>query len=143
MTGPGPGKVELKNARVMLMSASSSKAIDAKVYVHLKGYSRARVTHLDVESYELNDLVPPGRGGFCLIQGARSGLLVDLSRISNRYKLLVEHEALKGVIEHGKTYWCYVGGKDGGIYIGVKKEIIAKLEEIARKLAGGGLELWF
>ena len=39
MSGAGEGKIELK---------------DAKVYIHVKGKSGARITHIDVEHPEIN-----------------------------------------------------------------------------------------
>jgi len=40
------GKIRL-NAEVYLLP--EDEKIDADVYIHLRGYSRAKVTHLDVE----------------------------------------------------------------------------------------------
>ena len=61
MSGPGEGKIELKGA---------------KVYIHEKGKSSARITHIDVEHPALNEIIKDkeatyaagkiGGGFFCL-----------------------------------------------------------------------------
>jgi len=75
MTGPGPGKKLLGKANV---------------YIHEKGKSRARVTHIDIELKELNKIVKPNEA-------------------------------------------TYVQGKSGGVFIGLKKEMIKKAEKLLNK----------
>ena len=70
MSGPGEGKKLLGKA---------------DVYIHEKGKSNARITHVDIELSELNDIVKPGEA-------------------------------------------TYVQGKEGGIFIGLKKEMIQRIE---------------
>jgi len=79
MTGPGEGKILLKNV---------------KVYIHLKGYSRAAITHIDIEHPLINEIIKPGETS-------------------------------------------YVGSKEGGVFIGLKKEMLARAERIAKELTGG------
>ncbi len=74
MSGPGEGKIKLGKA---------------DIYVHLKGKSRATITHIDIESDELNKIIKPGENS-------------------------------------------YVGGKEGGVFIGLKKEMIKRAEKIAK-----------
>ena len=71
MTGPGEGKIKLGKA---------------DVYVHIKGKSRASVTHVDIELDKLNKIIKPGENSF-------------------------------------------VGGKHGGVFIGLKKEMIKRAEK--------------
>ena len=77
----------------------SGKAIGKKllgkadVYIHEKGKSLARVTHIDIELPELN-------------------------------KIIKNKEA------------TFVQGKDGGIFIGLKKQMIKRAEEILKKEEG-------
>jgi hypothetical protein len=78
MTGPGEGKIKLGKA---------------DVYVHLKGKSNARVTHVDIELEELNKIIEPGESS-------------------------------------------YVQAKEGGVFIGLKKEMIKRAEELAEKVEG-------
>ncbi len=71
MSGHGEGKIKIGKA---------------DVYVHLKGKSGARITHLDIELPKLNKIIKPGENS-------------------------------------------YVGGKQGGIFIGLKKEMIKRAEK--------------
>jgi len=62
----------------------------ADVYLHEKGKSNARITHIDIELDELNKIVEPGEA-------------------------------------------TYVQGKEGGVFIGLKREMIARAEKIIKK----------
>jgi hypothetical protein len=125
MTGPGEGKLLLKNAKVFI----DEKEIKADVYIHVKGFSLARVTHLDIESEELNKILKPKEGGFFSIHGIDGGIEIRFEM--NRVKVL--HEFLNEVLEKGEKTRTWIGGKEGGIYVGFKKEQIVKLEKIAKE----------
>jgi len=71
MTGAGEGKKLLGKANV---------------YIHEKGKSNARITHIDIELDELNKIIKPGEAS-------------------------------------------YVQGKDGGVFIGLKKDMIKRAEK--------------
>ena len=75
MSGPGEGKIKIGKA---------------DVYIHLKGKSRAQITHIDIELDKLNDIIKPGENS-------------------------------------------YVGGKAGGVFIGLKKDMINRAEKKAGK----------
>ncbi|MFH0868411.1 MAG: hypothetical protein V1831_03790 [Candidatus Woesearchaeota archaeon] len=75
MSGPAEGKIEIK---------------DAKVYIHVKGKSNARITHIDIESPVIN-------------------------------KIIKDKEA------------TYCAGKQGGCFIGLKKEMIKRAEKLIKK----------
>ena len=75
MSGPGEGKIKLGKA---------------DVYIHLKGKSRATVTHVDIELDALNKIIKPGEN-------------------------------------------TYVGSKKGGVFLGLKKEMIKRAESLAKK----------
>lgn len=75
MTGQAEGKIKLGKA---------------EVYIHLKGKSNARITHIDIELDELN-------------------------------KIIKDKEA------------SYVAGKPGGVFIGLKKEMIQRAEKLAEE----------
>ena len=75
MSGPGEGKIYLGKA---------------DVYIHLKGKSRATVTHIDIELDELKDIIKPGEN-------------------------------------------TYIGSKDGGLFIGLKKDMIERAEKMTKK----------
>lgn len=74
MSGPGEGKHEIKNVRV---------------YIHEKGKSMARITHIDIESPEINKIIKDGEATYC-------------------------------------------AGKQGGCFIGLKKEMIKRAEELIK-----------
>ena len=62
----------------------------ANVYLHEKGKSNARITHIDIELEELNKILKPGESTYC-------------------------------------------GVKEGGIFIGLKKEMISRAEKMIKK----------
>ncbi|RLE44807.1 hypothetical protein DRJ16_01315 [Candidatus Woesearchaeota archaeon] len=74
MTGPGEGKFELKGI---------------KVYIHEKGKSRARITHIDIEG-DIGKIIKPGEITF-------------------------------------------VKGKEGGVFIALKKKMIERVERIIKE----------
>ena len=62
----------------------------ANVYIHEKGKSNARITHVDIELEELNKIIKPGEAS-------------------------------------------YVQGKEGGVFIGLKKDMIERAEKEVKK----------
>jgi len=75
MSGPGEGKKLLGKANV---------------YLHEKGKSNARITHVDIELDELNEIIKPGEAS-------------------------------------------YVQAKEGGVFIGLKKEMIERAEKMLKE----------
>jgi hypothetical protein len=75
MSGAGEGKIKIGKA---------------DVYIHVKGKSNARITHIDVELDELNKIIKPGEAS-------------------------------------------YVQAKEGGVFIGLKREMISRAEDIAKE----------
>ena len=75
MSGPGEGKKLIGKANV---------------YIHEKGKSNARITHLDIELDEINNIIKPGEA-------------------------------------------TYVEGKEGGVFIGLKREMIQRAEKELKK----------
>jgi len=75
MSGPGEGKKLIGKANV---------------YIHEKGKSNARITHVDIELEELNKIIKPGEAS-------------------------------------------YVQGKEGGVFIGLKKDMIERAEKEVKK----------
>jgi len=74
MSGPGEGKKLIGKA---------------DVYIHEKGKSMARITHIDIELPELNKILKPGESS-------------------------------------------YVQAKEGGVFIGLKKEMIKRAEKMLK-----------
>ena len=75
MSGPGEGKIKLGKA---------------DVYLHVKGKSNARITHIDIELDELNDIIKDKEATYC-------------------------------------------AGKPGGVFLGLKKEMIERAEKLIKK----------
>jgi len=126
MTGPAEGKLRLP-AHVFL----NKKEIEADVYVHLKGYAFARVTHLDIESKKLNLGIGKEKGkngDFLVIYGIDEGL--DIPAIN----LIISCPQLNYILGPAKKTRTWVGQKVDGVYIGFKKEQILKLEKLAKTL---------
>lgn len=73
MSGPGSGKKLIKNV---------------KVYIHEKGKSNASVTHLDIESDEIADIIREGEVSF--VKGKKGGVFIALKKdmISRAEKII-------------------------------------------------------
>lgn len=142
MTGPAEGKLGL-NAIVYIGSREKKIQLDSTfVCIHLKGYSLARVTHLDIEHNILDNLIPPKRGSLHEIRGAKGGIEIRLEKEKEiefqgtRLKpqsILIKCAALNKVLKPAQTTRTWVGGKFGGIYIGFRKSEIARLERLAKE----------
>jgi hypothetical protein len=83
MTGTAEGKLPLV-ANVYLNEAELH---NAHMYVHLKGYARATVTHLDIEHLSLFNLIPPKVRTFIWIMGIENGILIRTEK-EDRVKVL-------------------------------------------------------
>lgn len=139
MTGPGEGKIPLRS-RVFLVSGRSRTELRCSVYLHVKGYSMARVTHVDAEADQLNELLLPGDYAYATVYTAGEELRIrfregrNLRSTGERIsEVSIECPELVGALEPIKSI-AYIGGKEGGIFIGFKKEFLRKLEELAIKL---------
>lgn len=139
MTGPGEGKIPLKS-RVFLFSGRSKAELRCSVYLHVKGYSMARVTHVDVEADELNELLPPGGSTYAVVYTVGKELRVKLresgspgGRGGRASEVSIECPELVGALAPMRSV-AYVGGKEGGIFIGFRREFVRRLEELAVKL---------
>ncbi len=62
MTGPGYGKHRIK----------------ATAYVHEKGKSLARITHIDLESKDISKIIKPGEITF--VKGKHGGVFIALKK---------------------------------------------------------------
>jgi len=136
------GKLRL-DAYTILMPCE--RKIDAEVYVHLKGYARARVSHIDVEKIGLGKVIHRGRGNFLEIRGLEKGLEVvlreDRKLILNGEEftvssIIVSSPLLNKILARGNSTRAWVGRKYDGIYIGFKKAEMEKLEKMALENLG-------
>jgi len=140
------GKIRI-DAEVYLVSQEEEKlkVVKAPVYVHVKGYMRARVTHLDVEDRALGKIIPRGRGNMLAVRGVRGGIEIrpkrpaeiELggSRIVVR-SLEVLHPILSKMLTIGESTVTWVGRKYDGIYVGFKKAQIDQLEYLVQETYG-------
>ena len=138
MTGPGPSKI-LLNAEVEVIAGSSTINVeDAEVYLHIRGWSRAFVTHLDIESPRTNELIAKPKYGFYAKAIYRpSGLIIFAEKALRPCILRIkECLILPRVFSIGDETWCFVGGKVGGIFIGLRKIYIDRMERVAKELWG-------
>ena len=129
-------------AKVFLVSKGRKVELeDPFVCIHVKGYSLARVTHLDIEHERLDNLIPPKRGGLHRIEGVKGGIEIVLKRKKEiEYKgsrlkperILVRCPTLNQILGPGRGTLTWVGGKFGGIYVGFRKPEIERMELIAK-----------
>ncbi len=76
MSGEGKGKIKLGKA---------------DVYVHVKGKSNAKVTHIDIELDKLNEMIKPGESSY--VQGKEGGIFIGLKKeMINRAEKLIDKE---------------------------------------------------
>jgi len=115
---------------------------DADVYIHLKGYARARVSHMDIEKVGLGRVIRRGRGNFLEIRGVENGLEVVLREERQIVldgeevavsSILVNSPLLNEIIEKGKSTRAWIGRKYDGIYIGFRRAELERLEKLALK----------
>ena len=145
MTGPAAGKFPLKAGVFSLSGNERRKVEGAAVYIHLRGYARARVTHLDIEHRALGKLIHRGMGNFLDIEGVKGGIIIR-PKLERQIELRGEEIAVQGlsilspllneVLNEGETTRTWVGRKFDGIYIGFRRNEIAKLEGLAAREFG-------
>lgn len=127
MTAPIEGKLPL-DAHIYL---DDEELDDAHVYIHLKGYARATVTHLDIEHPDLTGLIPPKTRAFIWIIGIDNGILI---RTEKGDTVKVIQPLLSNVLGRGEKTKTCVGGKFNGLFIGFRKRELTKLEKIVAYL---------
>ncbi len=139
MTGPGPGKIRVR-AQVVIVRRGEAKVLEGvQVYLHLKGWSRAPITHIDVEYPGLEELVGgPGRGVYGVVEGVAAGFRFTPFQGEWLIEVRGLGDPILSVFQQGERSYGYAGGKKGGIYIGFKRFILERLEEIAARVYGIG-----
>jgi len=140
MTGPAEGKISL-NGVVEFKTVSGSQSIDCDIYLHVKGYSLARVTHVDLENPVLNELLPPKKSLYLPFRIKSSKIEIILrdkvymkSLGTHVHRLIIYCPILASSLGEGVKSSVYIGGKYGGIFLGFKKEYVRRLESLAVKL---------
>jgi len=129
VTGPALGKIPIE-----LQLGVEGKNIDVEAYIHLKGFSRAMVTHLDIEGI---DAKADKEGFYVVIIGTSSGFLIISKTPLKLNDVKAKKIYVKGIklLNKGEKSTAWLGIKLGGFYLGFKKEIVKRLEEKARELA--------
>ena len=114
-----PGKIMVK-ADIFLDGARLENAI---TFIHVKGYGRARVTHIDIEDKKFNKILPPRHSDYPEIVWNS-----DIVRIPVKgHELIIVSKTLGDIISlDGKLY---VRGKGNGIFFGLHKEQIKRIED--------------
>ncbi len=134
MTGPGPGKIEVGCRKMIVKKRHNYINLIPRVYVHIKGWSLARVTHVDVEYPNLENMLELD---IHEIVGGRIVNYGNYIHINTSKFVLKIISDLCNIIPRGYRGGCVVGGKIDGIFIGVKKEVITILEELGRRYGYG------
>lgn len=138
MTGPAPGKLPV-NADVELCKAEGCRRLDARVYVHLRGWSRARVTHIDIEAPGIETLVQPGRGRrgvYVRVYGTYNGLTITPLENVNWKIVIKSSDPLLHPIPPGESCIGFLGAKRGGLYLGLSSPYHRILERLAETYRG-------
>jgi len=133
LTGPAPGKIAVRSLVELEKVGSTVKVEPCEVYVHIKGYSRARVTHVDLESPLLEGLTKGRRGIYVTIYGLKDGFIVKPMNGRAFKSIRVKWEGPK-ILKAGEVSVAFMGGKQGGVYLGFKRKVIKVLEGYAKKL---------
>ncbi len=137
MTGPGPGKVLVKSNVYFNTTRGLIKLEPCEVYIHVKGYSRARVTHVDIESPVI-DRVEPRTNMYARVYRVLRGFRVVFEGQIKYEDCIVKELIVKWegpeILKPGDSSTVFIGFKTGGLYIGFKKNIILILEEYARRV---------
>jgi len=139
MTGPGEGKIPIE-ANVALSYMGKRTYFDCEVYLHVKGHSLARVTHVDVESPVLNEILRPKESLYVPFKVVNDEITIYFRKVYYvkslkvfANSLVIKNRDLAEVLKRG-PFKTYVGGKVGGVFLGFHKEVIRRLEEFASKL---------
>lgn len=136
MTGPAIGKIPL-DAKVFLVHGNKIYEVPCDVYLHVKGYSLARVTHLDLEHNLLNELVKPKSALYVPFKVVNHKIIINLKKAYYLKSLknfvsaiVIESNELCKIIGEISSM-VYIGGKVGGVFLGFHKDVIRKLEHYA------------
>ncbi len=142
MTGPGPGKIPI-DGKIFLASRSRKISLNCAIYIHLKGYSNARITHIDIECPEINKFFKPSDKLYGLLNSTNKNIEIVLFHpIIIREpafvlrKIVIISNDLQSSLGERRKEIVYIGGKNGGIFLGFKKNIICILEKnFSKKLS--------
>ncbi|AAT43334.1 hypothetical protein [Picrophilus oshimae] len=118
-----PGKIKIPGTVFL----DGNELEDALIYIHVKGYSRARVTHIDIESRALKSVIRPRHSSYPEVNWSLS-TSIDV----NGHEIVIVSERLAEIIHLNGN--LYVGGKGKGIFLGFHREQISEMEKFASKI---------
>lgn len=134
MTGPAEGKVRITASISLVVDELGEEEVpfEATTYIHLKGYANAKVTHLDFEGGDMEELAE-------MLELTDRDARPDIRAVNNLLYLTVRDNVL--VIElpfNLPEIACrgHMGYKEGGIYLGLCRELIEALEGYAYEVSG-------
>ncbi|NPA24193.1 MAG: hypothetical protein GXO23_07865 [Crenarchaeota archaeon] len=130
MTGPGPGKIEIDCEKVEIEIGRKTLTLRPKIYIHIKGWSLARVTHIDIEHENIENVLGIKRGE--IVGGFLIRHRTNVEIISKKFRLKIYSKTLLKLVPENYKGGCVIGGKMGGIFIGIRKELIQILEEYGK-----------
>jgi len=138
LTGPAPGKIRLRG--IVRLLGDGKHNVDCEIYLHVKGYSLARVTHVDLENPIFNEFLKPKSSLYAPFKIKESKLIIFLKKSVymrslgfNVNRLIVYSPELTSALGEGSYSYVYIGGKVGGIFLGFKKDFVRRLEKLAVK----------
>ncbi len=101
---------------------------DAKIYLHIKGYARARVTHIDIEDPAFRKVILPRHSDYPEVDWNKSKVIIPFKG----HTMYLTSTTLGKIIKLKGN--LYVGGKGKGIFLGFHKEQLIELEKYGCKL---------
>lgn len=134
MTGPGPGKIQIDCKKLIIIKEDRKIELTPVLYIHVKGYSLARVTHIDIEYPQLETIIGLKHREIAPALLTKIGNIIIIKSRKLKTRIEIHSTTLNNLIPPAYSDGCVIGGKTDGIFIGIKKELIKILEEYTTKL---------
>ncbi len=134
MTGPGPGKIQIDCKKVLVVKEGRKIELVPDLYIHVKGWSLARVTHIDIEYTQLEKILGLKLREIAPALLTKIGEIVIVKSWKLKTRIEIHSKTLSNLIPPAYSDGCVIGGKNNGIFIGVKKNLIKILEDYSTKL---------
>ncbi len=118
------GKIEV-NGEVFL---DGENLEDVKIFIHVRGYGRARITHIDIEHPALKKVILPRHSDYPEIVWDSSEVEIPVKG----HTLKIISKTLGNIIKLKGN--IYVGGKGHGIFLGLHHEQLIEIEKYTTSL---------
>ncbi len=128
----------LTNVKITSLDGELHIMNNAKLYYHPKGVNGARSSHLDINHPELFNVVGLKRGGI-YVKAKRIDDWIEIT-IPNQNKRLIGIAKLKfkspefAHVFNEHDEWVWLGAKEGGLIIGLKRDQSKMLDSLALNL---------